>query len=104
MARRRHDTRPPIGARWRIAALATGVTALILGLPALAGAHIERPAYWPDPKPDTAVTPSAGGKVPTAKTLSSALDASRPGHTLVVCKTNSLYLARKNTPTAPEKP
>ncbi len=67
LARRRLDTRPHTGARWWIAALAIGVGALILGLPALAGAHIERPAYWPNPKPDTAVTPSAGGRVPTAQ-------------------------------------
>ncbi|HUS22790.1 MAG TPA: right-handed parallel beta-helix repeat-containing protein [Aeromicrobium sp.] len=55
-----------------------------------AAAHVERPSYWPDPKPDTAVTPSAGGAVPTVRTLGSALDASKPGDTRVVCKTDSL--------------
>ncbi len=55
-----------------------------------ASAHVERPSYWPDPAPDCSVKPCAGGVVPTAKSLSSALDRSKPGRTRVVCKGDSL--------------
>ena len=34
----------------------------MLGLPSLASAHLERPSYWPDPAPDTSVSPPAGGR------------------------------------------
>jgi hypothetical protein len=84
------------GMGWRIAPLAIAVVAMLLAWPALVHAHIERPAYWPDPKPDHGVNPAAGGKVPTARTLGSALNASLPGRTLVVCKSRSLYLARRS--------
>jgi len=66
-----------------------------LGLPAIALAHIERPAYWPDPRPDHGTRPAAGGKVPEARSLPSALDASKPGRTLVACKRDSMSLARR---------
>src|SRR4051794_25766310 len=62
----------------------------LLVVPALVFAHVERPAYWPDPTPDKSVHPAAGGKVPKARSLASALDASKPGETLVVCKLDSL--------------
>ncbi len=55
-----------------------------------ASAHVERPSYWPDPKADCTVAPCAGGKIPTIRTLGSALDASKPGDTRVVCKPDSL--------------
>ena len=55
-----------------------------------ASAHVERPAYWPHPSADCTVTPCAGGKVPTIRTLASALDASKPGDTRVVCQPDSL--------------
>ncbi|MEO6470341.1 MAG: right-handed parallel beta-helix repeat-containing protein [Aeromicrobium sp.] len=55
-----------------------------------ANAHVERPSYWPNPAADCSVTPCAGGKVPTARTLSSSLDKSLPGNTRVVCKSDSL--------------
>jgi hypothetical protein len=64
----------------------------ILAIPQMAQAHVERPSYWPDPKPDCSVTPCAGGEIPTARTLASALDASQPGTTRVVCKPNSMSL------------
>ena len=32
--------------------------ACVLALPALAAAHLERPSYWPDPAPDTSVSPA----------------------------------------------
>ena len=53
-------------------ALATTV-ALFAALPALA--HLERTAYWPDPAADTSVSPAAGGTVPTARSLESAVPA-----------------------------
>jgi hypothetical protein len=35
--------------------------------------HIERTSYWPDPRPDTSVSPPAGGAVPKVRSLASAL-------------------------------
>jgi len=57
----------------------------IAALPALGIAHVERASYWPDPAPDTSVTPPAGGVVPDVRPLATALDTSQPGNTLVVC-------------------
>ena len=57
-----------------------------------AQAHVERPSYWPDPKPDCTISPCAGGEVPTARSLKSALSGSPPGETLVVCKDDSMDL------------
>lgn len=79
--------------RLRRPILAALAAAAALALPAVAAAHIERPAYWPNPKPDRAVHPAAGGKVPKARSLASALDASKPGDTRVVCKRGSLHAA-----------
>jgi hypothetical protein len=76
--------------RWGALTLAV---ALFFALPAIAAAHIERPAYWPDPKPDRSIHPAAGGKVPKARSLASALDRSAPGQTRVVCKDDSLNAA-----------
>ena len=53
---------------------------------ASAFAHVERASYWPDPAPDTSVTPPTGGKVPEARSLFTALDTSERGETRVVCK------------------
>ena len=47
-----------------LTALITVCVAMVL--PAVAFAHLERPSYWPDPAPDTSVSPPAGGKVPEA--------------------------------------
>jgi len=58
------------GNRWK---LIVGATLLALIVPGAAFAHLERPSYWPDPAPDTTVSPPAGGAVPTARTLSSAI-------------------------------
>jgi hypothetical protein len=55
-----------------------------------ASAHVERPSYWPNPKPDCSVSPCAGGVVPTMRSLRSSLDDSLPGKTRVVCKSDSL--------------
>jgi hypothetical protein len=51
-----------------------------------ASAHIERASYWPDPAPDTSVSPPAGGDVPKARSLFSALRKPPPGRTRVVCQ------------------
>ena len=70
--------------------------AVSLLVPAVAGAHLERPSYWPDPKPDRAVTPAAGGGVPKARSLQSvfnkrALRRTRPRTQVrVVCQGSSL--------------
>lgn len=73
------------GARHRLAAFALAILASLL-VPAVALAHLERPSYWPDPTPDNSVSPPAGGEVPTARTLGSALKAQSRGDTRVVCK------------------
>src|SRR3954451_21836026 len=83
--------------RLRRLAVAMGVAGVALvACPAIALAHIERPAYWPDPRPDHGVQPAAGGKVPNARSLPSALDASKPGRTLVACKRDSMSHARRS--------
>jgi Right handed beta helix region len=71
--------------RRRVAIGATAAAAGLL-LPAVALAHLERPSYWPDPAPDTSVSPAAGGKVPDARSLASALQTAPPGNTRVVCQ------------------
>ena len=45
--------------RWPRAAFAVPIVLAVLAIPAAALAHIERPAYWPDPAPDTSVNPAA---------------------------------------------
>ena len=81
---------------WRAKAVVAGIaTALLALFASTAFAHVERTTYWPDPKPDTRVTPAAGGKVPKIRSLASALRKKPPGRTRVVCKTNSLKRAKK---------
>ena len=70
----------------RSGSLAAGVAAVLMAVPAVADAHLERPSYWPDPAADTTVTPAAGGEVPDARSLSSAVSGDGPGAILVVCK------------------
>jgi hypothetical protein len=72
-------------------ALAVALTIVVVPVQ-MAQAHVERPSYWPDPNPDCSVSPCAGGAIPTARSLASALDASLPGDTRVVCKPNSMSL------------
>jgi hypothetical protein len=57
-----------------------------LALPALSLAHLERPSYWPDPGPDTSVSPPAGGEAPKARSLASAVTGAGPGQVRVVCQ------------------
>ena len=89
--------------RWSMARRARGVlfvsmtVFLLLGLlaaPQPASAHVERPAYWPDPQADCTVKPCAGGKVPKARSLASALNDARVGETRVVCKPDSMRRLR----------
>src|SRR5687767_8640991 len=64
--------------------------------PSVALAHLERPSYWPDPAPDTSVTPPAGGEVPKARSLATAVTGAGPGKVRVVCQRNSLTLAKRS--------
>jgi Right handed beta helix region len=76
------------------AALGSATVAAAIVWPAVASGHAERPGYWPDPAPDTSVVPPAGGAVPKARTLASALKRKPPGRTRVVCQRGSLRRAR----------
>src|SRR2546423_6865830 len=67
---------------------------LLLLVPALATAHIERASYWPDPAPDCSISPCAGGAVPVARSLSSALKKTKRSRTRVVCQSNSIALLK----------
>ena len=69
---------------------------MLFALPTLALAHLERPSYWPDPRPDTSVTPAAGGKVPTIRSLSSAATGKGPGKVRVVCQSTSIKRLRSS--------
>src|SRR3954465_8358293 len=75
-------------------ACAVGVLALCGLVPPAAFAHVERSAYWPDPKPDCSITPCTGGDVPKARSLASALDRKPVGDTRVVCQPDSLKLLK----------
>src|SRR4029450_37302 len=86
---------------WRPALAAAILAALVV--PAVAFAHIERASYWPDPAPDTSVTPPAGGEVPKARSLKSALKKKPVGKTRVVCQGKSLKLAKKSIKKARKK-
>src|ERR1041384_6285757 len=68
--------------------------ALAFATPAAALAHVERTSYWPDPAPDRSVKPAAGGAVPKARSLASALNAKARGNTRVVCQPDSLRRLR----------
>src|SRR5215212_1172873 len=76
--------------------LAAAIACMLLALPSLASAHLERPSYWPDPAPDTSVSPPAGGEVAKARSLASAVTGEGPGDVRVVCQGGSLAKARKS--------
>jgi hypothetical protein len=65
--------------------------------------HVERSSYWPDPAPDRSVKPAAGGKVPKARSLASALRAKARGDTRVVCQRGSLRRAIRSINSARRK-
>jgi Right handed beta helix region len=77
----------------RLLALLASVTIAMAVATATALGHVERSSYWPDPGPDTSVKPAAGGKVPKARSLASALHPKPPGRTRVVCQRASLRKA-----------
>jgi hypothetical protein len=83
----------PIAAVTSLLAIATGV----------AFGHVERSSYWPDPAPDTSVKPAAGGKVPKARSLGSALRRRARGDSYVVCKRGSLRRALRSVRSARRK-
>jgi Right handed beta helix region len=72
--------------RRRIIALAVGTAAVAIVIPAVALGHIERASYWPDPAGETVDGVQAGGQVPEARSLFSALEEKPPGTTRVVCQ------------------
>jgi Right handed beta helix region len=84
---------------WTLAALTTALGVLT----ATAYGHVERSSYWPDPAPDTTVTPAAGGKVPKPRTLAAALRAGSRGDTRVVCQRGSLRRAIRSIDSAHRK-
>jgi hypothetical protein len=88
-----------IGGSRRVLAVTIGVV-LLVGVPSLALAHVERASYWPDPAPDTSVTPPAGGAVPSVRSLYTALDSKPPGETRVVCQPDSLQRLNASLATA----
>src|SRR3954469_5398353 len=95
MSRAFPDNHSPAARRLRallvalLLGLAGGVVVPVL-VPAAAQAHVERPSYFPNPKPDRSVSRGAGGKGPTERSLASALDDSQPGRPRVVCQPDSL--------------
>ena len=72
----------------------------VLGMATPAFAHVERASYWPDPAADCSITPCTGGQVPEIRSLDSALDASLPGDTRVVCQADSLERLKSSVATA----
>src|SRR3954467_10476022 len=74
------------GHRRTTVAIASLIALAAVLLPALAFGHIERASYWPNPGPDTAVKPAAGGSVPAVRKIFSALNKKKPGTTRVVCQ------------------
>ena len=58
--------------------ISMAVLAFAVLVPPSALSHVERSSYWPDPAADTGVKPAAGGKVPKARSLSSALRKKPP--------------------------
>ena len=70
----------------RAAAVAGAIVGCLLLIPALAFAHLERPSYWPDPRPEKVDGKKVGGEVPKAQSLGSALKAKGASELHVVCQ------------------
>ena len=87
----------------RLLALLASTTLALAIATATAFGHVERSSYWPDPAPDRSVKPAAGGKVPKARSLASALKAKPPGKTRVVCQRASLRKALRSINSAHKK-
>src|SRR5215218_3818210 len=80
----------------RLLSLVASVTIVMAVAAGTAFGHVERSSYWPDPAPDRSVKPAAGGKIPKARSLASALRAKPPGRTRVVCQRASLRKANRS--------
>src|SRR3954470_13560168 len=80
----------------RLVSLLALVIAGVFVFTATASAHVERPAYWPDPAPDTSVNPPAGGAVPKSRPLITALKRNAPGKTRVVCQPGSMNRLKRS--------
>src|SRR3990170_579750 len=87
----------------RLLSLLASVTIVMAVVTATAFGHVERTSYWPDPAPDRSVKPAAGGKVPEARGLASALRAKPRGKTRVVCQSASLRKANRSINAARKK-
>jgi hypothetical protein len=79
--------------RTRVLLALAAMTIAMSVVTTVAFGHVERSSYWPDPAPDRSVKPAAGGKVPKARSLASALRAKARGDTRVVCQRGSLRRA-----------
>jgi hypothetical protein len=77
-------------------ATVVALVALVMIPTSAAQAHVERPSYWPNPKADCHVAPCAGGKVPKARSLASALNTKKRGETFVVCKDDSMKRLKRS--------
>ena len=82
------------------APLAILLTAACVAVPGVALAHVERPAYFPDPAAEKVDGVKVGGDFPKARSLKSALKADPPGETRVVCQDDSLALLKDSVKTA----
>jgi len=87
----------------RLLALLASLTLVLAVATATAFGHVERSSYWPDPAPDKSVKPAAGGKIPKARSLGSALRAKPRGKTRVVCQKASLRKATRSINSARKK-
>ena len=78
---------PQEGRRGSIVAASVGaLVAWAIVIPSHALGHLERPSYWPDPKPEKVEGKQVGGAVPKAKSLGSALKAKGKSELHVACK------------------
>ena len=83
----------------RVSSTKLSLLLALVALTALGGValgHIERSSYWPNPAPDCSIQPCAGGHVPAARSLASALKRTRRSKTRVVCQRNSLRILRRS--------
>src|SRR5215210_82793 len=87
----------------RMLYLVASVTLVMAVVTATAFGHVERSSYWPNPAPDKSVKPAAGGKIPKARSLSSALRKKPRGRTRVVCQRASLRKAIRSIRSARRK-
>jgi hypothetical protein len=80
--------------------ISLAVLAAAVVVPQSALSHIERNSYWPNAGVDRSVKGGTGGKVPKARSLSSAVKHKRGTRVRVVCKSNSLKKANRSIASA----